>query len=131
MTRVLFVCIENSCRSQMAEGLARHLGSGILEAYSAGSKPSGVINPTVIELMKKIGIDLSNAKSKGFDSLPVQDFDFVITMGCQDACPIFPAKKKIDWNIPDPKGKDLKFFEETRDIIEKKVKDFIWQLKKN
>ena len=108
--KILFVCVENSCRSQMAEGIARHLGKGILEVYSAGSKPKSEVDPNAIKVMQEIGIDISSYKSKGFNEVPIRNFDYVITLGCKDVCPFFPAEKHIEWNIDDPKGKDIDFF---------------------
>ena len=125
MKKVLFVCVENSCRSQIAEGFARNLGEGIIEVYSAGSRPSGKINPEAIRAMQELGIDISSQGSKGFDQLPVKEFDYVITLGCQDACPFVPAKQHIDWNIADPKGKDVEFFRKVRDNIAEAVKELI------
>ncbi|MCX5642409.1 MAG: arsenate reductase ArsC [Candidatus Omnitrophica bacterium] len=125
MKKVLFVCIENSCRSQIAEGFACNLGGGIIEPYSAGSRPSVKINPEAVRVMQELGIDISSRQSKGFDQLPVKEFDFVITLGCQDVCPFVPAKQHIDWNITDPKGKDAEFFRKVRDDIADKVKDLI------
>lgn len=124
-TRILFVCVENSCRSQMAEGFARKYGNDKVEAFSAGSKPSGIVNPDAVKVMKEIGIDISGQSSKGFEKLPYNSFDYVITMGCQDVCPYFPAKEKIDWQIEDPKGKGLDIFRKVRDEIESKVKELI------
>jgi arsenate reductase len=123
--RVLFVCIENSCRSQIAEGFATHIGTDTLEAYSAGSKPSGEVNPSAIEVMEELGIDISKQKSKGFSELPIKKFDYVITLGCKDICPFVPADKHIDWKIEDSKGKDLNFFRKIRDEIKNKVTNFI------
>jgi arsenate reductase len=125
MKKILFVCVENSCRSQIAEGFARNLGEGIVEAYSAGSRPSGKINPEAIKVMRESGIDISSQKSKGFDRLPVKEFDYVITLGCQDACPFVPAKQHVDWGVADPKGKDIEFFRKVRDNIADKVKELI------
>ena len=125
MKKVLFVCVENSCRSQMAEGFARSLGKGAIEAHSAGSRPSGKINPEAVRVMQEAGIDILSQQSKGFDRLPVKEFDYVITLGCQDACPFVPAKKHIDWDIEDPKGKDAEFFRKVRDDIADKVKELI------
>ena len=125
MNSVLFVCIENSCRSQMAEGFARQLGRGILEAYSAGSKPSGVVNPEAVKAMQEVGIDISAQQSKGFNQLPVKEFDYVITLGCRDVCPFVAAKKHIEWQIADPKGKNADEFRKTRDEIRSKIKELI------
>lgn len=123
--KVLFVCIENSCRSQMAEGFARSLGGEALEAYSAGSKPGVAVNPNAIKVMSESGIDISGNKPKGYADLKDKEFDYVITMGCQETCPFIPGKKHIDWSIADPKGKDIGFFREVRDEIEKKIEEFI------
>ena len=125
MKKILFVCVENSCRSQMAEGFAKALGGSRLEAYSAGSNPSGKVNPEAIKVMRQIGIDISTAKSKGFNELAVKEFDYVVTMGCKDICPFVPAKKHIDWEIDDPKGKGEEFFRKTRDLIKEKVESLI------
>jgi glutathione/glutaredoxin type arsenate reductase len=125
MKKILFVCVENSCRSQMAEGFAKALGGLKFEAYSAGSNPSGKVNPEAIKVMRQIGIDISTAKSKGFNELAVKEFDYVVTMGCQDICPFVPAKKHIDWEIEDPKGKGEEFFRKTRDQIKEKVESLI------
>ena len=121
----IFVCVENSCRSQMAEGLMNFLGKDIFEAYSAGSKPSGKINPLAIEVMKEIGISISKNKTKSFNDLPVEYFDYTISLGCNDTCPFIAAKKHIEWNIPDPKNKSRDFFRKTRDLIKKKIQKLI------
>lgn len=125
MKKILFVCVENSCRSQMAEGFAKALGGLKFEAYSAGSKPGGKVNPDAVKVMREIGIDISTAKSKGFNDLPAKEFDYVVTMGCKDICPLVPAKEHIDWYIEDPKGKDEEFFRKTRDLIKEKVESLI------
>ncbi|HOU36103.1 MAG TPA: arsenate reductase ArsC [Candidatus Omnitrophota bacterium] len=93
--KVLFVCVENACRSQMAEGFARALGSEIVEAYSAGSHPAFRINPDAIKVMQEAGIDISGQRCKGFKDLTVRDFDYVVTMGCDDICPFVPALRLI------------------------------------
>jgi protein-tyrosine-phosphatase len=128
MKKLLFVCVENSCRSQMAEALAKNMASGILQAYSAGSRPSGIVNPNAIDVMKEEQIDISNAESKGFDKLPVKDFDYVITLGCKDICPYVPAENHIEWDIKDPKGKDIEFFRRTRDNIKDRITDLIKEI---
>jgi arsenate reductase len=126
--KILFVCIENACRSQMAEGFAKFYGRDKVEVFSAGSHPSGKVDQTAIEVMKEKGIDISNQKSKGFRDLPYQSFDYVITMGCGDVCPFVPAKKRIEWEIEDPKGKSNEEFRRTRNKIENKVKEFLEEL---
>ncbi|PIS30934.1 hypothetical protein COT42_02100 [Candidatus Saganbacteria bacterium CG08_land_8_20_14_0_20_45_16] len=123
--KILFVCVENSCRSQIAEGFAKKYGGDKVEAFSSGSKSSGVINPDAIKVMKEIGIDISGQASKGFEQLPYNKFDLIVTMGCQDVCPFFPAKEKFDWQIEDPKGKGLEFFRKVRDEIGNKVKELL------
>lgn len=125
MKKILFVCIENSCRSQIAEGFARQLGVGIIEAFSAGSKPSGKVNSMAIEVMREAGIDISGNVSKGFNELPVKDFDYAVTLGCQDICPFVTASKHIEWQIEDPKGRDISFFKKIRDDIKSKVKGLV------
>jgi arsenate reductase len=129
ISKVLFVCVENSCRSQIAEGFARTLGKGVIEAWSAGSKPSGKINPTGIELMKEKGIDLGLQLSKGLTDLPSVKWDYVITMGCGDACPFVPSKRREDWGIPDPKHLPLDEFRKVRDQIESKVTNLTQEIK--
>jgi arsenate reductase len=125
MKKILFVCIENSCRSQMAEGFARKFAKGKIEAFSAGSKPSGKVIETAIEVMKEAGIDISKQRSKGFAEVEEKVFDYVITMGCGDVCPFVPAKKRIEWDIADPQGKTIRAFRETRDIIKKRVLELV------
>jgi protein-tyrosine-phosphatase len=119
--RLLFVCVENSNRSQMAEAFARIHGGELIEAYSAGSFPSGRINPKAIESMKEIGYDLSQHESKSLSDIPDIEFDFVVTMGCGDACPFVRARQREDWNIPDPKDMSPEEFRAVRDLIETKV----------
>jgi len=123
--RVLFVCIENSCRSQMAEAFARLHGAGGVEVYSAGSRPSGRVNPRAIEFMQEIGYDLRPHQSKGLDDLPDVTFDAAVTLGCGDACPLVRAKQRLDWDIPDPKELPAEQFRKVRDLIEYKVKELL------
>jgi len=118
---LLFVCVENSNRSQMAEAFARIHGGGRIKAYSAGSFPSGRINPKAIESMNEIGYDLAQHESKSLSDIPDIEFDFVATMGCGDACPFVRARQREDWNIPDPKGMSPDEFRAVRDLIEAKV----------
>jgi arsenate reductase (thioredoxin) len=129
MKRILFVCIENSNRSQMSEAFARiHGGSGV-EAYSAGSRPSGKVNPKAIASMKELGYDLSTHHSKSLeDAKQFAPFDVVVTMGCGDACPWMPAKKFVDWQIPDPREMNEDDFREVRNLVEQKVKELLREL---
>ena len=125
MKRVVFVCVENSNRSQMAEALARiHGGSGV-EAYSAGSRPSGRVNPKAVEAMKELGYDLGAHRSKGLTELTGIEFDAVATMGCGDECPSIKAKQRVDWQIPDPKEMPPEEFRAVRDLIGRKVKELL------
>lgn len=126
--RVIFVCVENSNRSQMAEAFARILGGDQVEAHSSGSRPSGKVNPKAIESMKELGYDLSQHQSKGLDQFNGQSFDAAITMGCGDECPLVLAKKKIDWAIPDPKAMEPHEFRQIRDLIKGKVKALLEDL---
>ena len=127
-TKILFVCIENSNRSQMAEAFARMVGDEV-EVYSAGSKPSGKINMKAVAAMKEIGYDLTKHHSKSLNEIKqFAPFDVVVTMGCGDACPWMPAKKFIDWEIPDPKEMDEGNFREVRDLIKDKVNELLASL---
>ena len=113
----------------MSQAFAIINGSKNIEAYSAGSKPSGIVNPKAIAAMKELGYDLSKHNSKSLDEVKqYSPFDAVVTMGCGDACPWMPAKKFIDWQIPDPKHMEPKEFNEVRDLIETKVKELIKEL---
>ena len=126
--RVLFVCVENSNRSQMAEAFAHIRAKGRVEAYSAGSCPSGQINPKAIEAMRELSYDLSKHGSKSLKEVPDIEYDFVATMGCGDECPLVRAKQREDWNIPDPKGMSAEEFRVVRDLIEKKVVNLIGRM---
>lgn len=127
--KLLFVCIENSNRSQMSQAFAIMLGGGGVEAYSAGSKPSGIVNSKAIAAMKELGYDLSKHDSKSLDEVKAfAPFDVVVTMGCGDACPWMPAKKFVDWQIPDPKHMEPAAFNEVRDLIRSKVDELIREL---
>ena len=125
MKSVLFVCVLNSFRSQMAEGFAKRFGSEKVEAYSAGSQPSGVVNPKAIEAMKEIGIDISSHASKGFDQLPKKEWDAIVTMGCGDACPFLPAKQRLDWEIPEPRNMPKEEFVQVREDIRRRVLELL------
>lgn len=125
MINVLFVCVENSCCSQMAEAFANMDGQDIIKPYSAGSHPADTINPNAVEAMREVGYDLSVHASKGLDAIPDIVYDLVVTMGCDDACPGIKAMSRVDWNIPDPKAKDEMEFAVVRDMIRAKVKSLI------
>lgn len=119
--KVLFVCVENSCRSQMAEAFTRIHGGDRIDAFSAGSRPSGTVNPKAVETMKEIGYDLSSHASKSLDEIPAAVYDFVATMGCGDECPFIQSKLREDWSIPDPKNLPPEEFRRVRDEIERRV----------
>lgn len=124
--RLLFVCVENSCRSQMAEGFARALGAGQVEAHSAGSRPSGQVHPGAARFMAEKDVDLSTQRSKGLGDLPAGvTWDWIVTMGCGDACPHLPARHRIDWDLPDPKHLDDAGFRAVRGLIEREVRALI------
>lgn len=128
--KILFVCVENSNRSQMSQAFAKIHGGNEVEAFSAGSKPSGIINPKAIAAMKELGYDLSGHESKSLDEVKAYaPFDAVVTMGCGDACPWMPAKQFVDWQIPDPRNMNEEEFRKVRDTIEEKVKELLQQLK--
>lgn len=120
--RVLFVCVENSNRSQMAEAFARMHGGDAVEALSAGSRPSGRVNPRAVQFMAERGYDLTAHTSKGTDLFTGRPVAAAVTMGCGDACPLVPADRREDWQIPDPKELPDDEFRRIRDLIEEKVK---------
>jgi arsenate reductase (thioredoxin) len=128
MKHLLFVCVENSNRSQMAEAFARMYGGEKVAAYSAGSKPSGVVNPKAIEAMREVGYDLTAHESKALDDLPAIEFDAAVTMGCGDACPLVRARRRIDWQIPDPRNMPPEQFRAVRDLIGERVRGLIAEL---
>ena len=125
MKTVLFVCVENSNRSQMAEAFARMHGEGRVEAASAGSKPSGKVNPKAVAAMKELGYDLTAHASKGLDDFNGRNIDVAVTMGCGDECPLVNAGQRVDWKIPDPRDMTPEEFRDVRDLIERRVKDLL------
>ena len=118
---VLFVCVHNAGRSQMAAGFMEHHGAGRVEVLSAGSAPKESINPVAVQAMAEKGIDIANRKPKVLTNESVEASDVVITMGCGDACPFYPGKRYEDWVLEDPAGQDLEFVRNVRDQIEKRV----------
>ncbi|MCF7927210.1 MAG: arsenate reductase ArsC [Candidatus Izimaplasma sp.] len=127
--KVAFVCTHNSCRSIMSEAWAKKLGSDVIEAYSAGTVKYDSPKPLAIEVMEDEGIDMSRASSKLLDKLP-DNLDILITMGCGVECPFVPCNHREDWGIDDPSGGPKSGFEETRDIIKKKVIKLINRIEK-
>jgi arsenate reductase len=128
MMRVLFVCVENSNRSQMAQAFARIHGGAGVEAHSAGSRPSGKVNPKAVAAMAELGYDLTTHRSKSLDEAPAGPYDAAVTMGCGDACPNVSARVREDWEIPDPRQLTLEQFREVRDLIGRKVKELLERL---
>lgn len=126
--KILFVCIGNACRSQMAEGFARTLSKGKFEIFSAGSRPAGFVSPEAIAAMQELGIDISHHRSKGLNEVPREKYDAIVTMGCGDACPHLPAYRRFDWQIPDPISLPAEQFKQVRDLIQKKVQELIAEI---
>lgn len=122
---VLFVCVHNAGRSQMAAAFLDHLSHGRVEVRSAGSEPADTINPAVVTAMNEVGIDLTAAVPKVLTADAVRDSDVVITMGCGDACPVFPGKRYLDWRLDDPAGRELPAVRRIRDDIEGRVRDLL------
>jgi protein-tyrosine-phosphatase len=123
--KILFVCVENSNRSQMAEAFARMHGAGAVEAASAGSRPSGRVNPKAVEAMRERGYDLTAHASKGLDAWNGATIDVAVTMGCGDECPLVLAHRREDWQIPDPRDMTPDQFRGVRDLIETKVRQLL------
>jgi len=130
LKRVLFACVENSNRSQMAEAFARMHGKGVLEAHSAGSEASGEVNPQAVAAMRERGYDLSTHRSKRLDEVK-GPFDYVITMGCGEACPFVAASRREDWELPDPKGLPPEAFNAVRDEIERRVLALVEEVRRS
>jgi len=128
LPRVLFVCVENSCRSQMAEAFARLHGAGLLEAHSAGSRPGGTVHPRAIASMAERGYDLSAHRSKSLDQVPRDGYAWAVTMGCGDECPDVRAERREDWGLADPKHMEPEDFALVRDEIERRVLDLCRRL---
>jgi arsenate reductase len=125
---VLFVCVHNAGRSQMAAGLLERMAEGSVRVISAGSEPADELNPAVVEAMNEVGIDISAERPKKLEDGMVRESDVVITMGCGDACPIYPGKRYEDWDLEDPSGKDLETVRRIRDEIRTRVKSLIESL---
>lgn len=125
---VLFVCVENSNRSQMAQAFAALLGGERVRAFSAGSRPSGRVNPKAVAAMAELGYDLTTHTSKGLDEFNGTQIDAAVTMGCGDACPLVNARRRIDWQIPDPREMPPEQFREVRDRIRDEVRGLLAEL---
>lgn len=133
-TRVLFVCIGNMCRSPMAEGIARHAGGELIEAYSAGTHPTGVVSEDAIEIMRELKIDISRAHSKGLLEVPVSDMDIVVSMAPRRALDMVPRSfrgRTVDWKVDDPVGRSLATFRRVRDELDTLVKQLVEDVRKH
>ena len=126
---ILFVCVENSNRSQMAQAFATIHGDSLVNAFSAGSLPSGKINPKAIAAMSEVQYNLASHQSKSLEEIPKVEYEFAVTMGCGDECPFVNANQREDWNIPDPREMNEQQFREVRNLIEQKVKELLLRLK--
>jgi arsenate reductase len=127
LTRILFACVGNSCRSQMAEAFCRALGQDV-ECASAGSRPASRVQPDTVAVMGEVGIDISGARPKGFKGLPDLRYDYLVTMGCEVVCPFLPGAKEVKWEIPDPYGRGIDEYRRVRDIIHRQVRDLLESL---
>jgi arsenate reductase (thioredoxin) len=125
---VLFVCVHNAGRSQMAAGFLRHLAGDAVEVRSAGSLPGYRVNPAAVEAMAEVGIDIADQRPKVLTTEAVEASDVVITMGCGDTCPVFPGKRYLDWDLDDPAGKGVEAVRPIRDEIERRVRGLLAEL---
>jgi arsenate reductase len=133
-TRILFVCIGNMCRSPMAEGLASAFGGELVEAYSAGTNPTGVVSEDAIEIMRELKIDISRLRSKGLDEVPVADMDIVVSMAPRPAAMIVPRNfrgRAIDWRVEDPVGKSLTVFRRVRSELDVLVRQLVEDVRRH
>jgi arsenate reductase len=125
---VLFVCVHNAGRSQMAAGLVKLRSEGRIDVRSAGSSPADAINPVVVEAMRELGVDLSEERPKPLSEKGVRAADVVVTMGCGDACPVYPGKRYEDWELDDPAGQDLETVRRIRDALDERVRALVREL---
>jgi arsenate reductase len=125
---VLFVCVHNAGRSQMAAALLERHGQGRVAVRSAGSAPADSLNPAVLEAMREVGIDLTSERPKLLTTDAVEESDVVVTMGCGDACPFFPGKRYLDWTLDDPAGRSVEEVRPIRDEIDRRVRELVTEL---
>jgi arsenate reductase len=125
---VLFLCVHNAGRSQMAAGWLRHLAAGRVEVYSAGSAPAASINPIAIEAMAEVGIDIAGAQPQRWTDEMARAADVIVTMGCGDECPVYPGRRRLDWELADPAGQDLAMVRGVRDEIRRRVETLVDEL---
>lgn len=130
MKRVLFICTENCCRSPMAEGFVRHYGQGLVEVYSAGVHPTRAVDPQAVAAMAEVGIDISGHVPRTLEDLDVQEYDVVVTVcSLEEGCPVVFAPEKQEWDLPDPRGKSIEFFQAVRDDIGERVRRLVDELR--
>lgn len=127
--KVAFVCVHNSCRSQMAEAWAKHLAGGLIDAYSAGTENYPEVKPLALKVMEEVGVDMSDHRPKLLTDIP-EEVDYLITMGCNVVCPFVPCTYSEDWGLEDPSGGPIESFRDTREQIKEKVLDLIERIKK-
>ena len=125
---ILFLCVHNAGRSQMAAGFARALGRGRIGVYSGGSEPAAAINPVAVEAMAELDIDIADQAPQPWSDEIVRAADVVVTMGCGDTCPVFPGKRYVDWELDDPAGRDLAAVRVIRDDIRHRVEELLTEL---
>ena len=128
LSEVLFVCVHNAGRSQMAAALLDHHAGGRVRVRSAGSEPSDRVNPAVVQAMAEVGLDISKEFPKPLTDAAVREADVVITMGCGDACPFYPGKKYLDWDLPDPSGRPVEEVRPIRDEIDRRIRALLAEL---
>ncbi len=128
MLRILFVCVENAGRSQMAEAFAKRWAPAGLEVYSAGSRPAASVHPIVAQVLREVGLEIGRNRPKGLDAFPEGTFDVVVGMGCGDACPVARTRRFIQWEIPDPKDQPLEAVRRIRDEVEANVRELLKEL---
>ena len=125
---VLFLCVHNAGRSQMAAGWLRHLAGGAVDVYSGGSAPGDALNPIAVEAMREVGIDISGEQPQRWTDEIAREADVIVSMGCGDACPVFPGKRYEDWPLTDPAGRPIEVVREVRDQIEQRVRSLLQSL---
>ncbi len=125
MPGILFLCVHNAGRSQMAAGWARQLGGEGVDIFSGGSEPADQVNPVVVAAMAEVGIDLADEAPRPWTDAVIRTADVIVTMGCGDACPVFPGKRYIDWELDDPSGKTLEEVRSIRDDLERRVRGLL------
>ena len=128
LSEVLFVCVHNAGRSQMAAALLDHHAGGRVRVRSAGSEPTDRVNPAVVQAMAEVGLDISKEFPKPLTDVAVREADVVITMGCGDACPFYPGKKYLDWDLPDPSGRPVEEVRPIRDEIDRRIRALLAEL---